>query len=223
MNARPNDQPVSQLPIEDASRQVFVPPQGWTRSPCVSRSRFAFEMSNTTKWYVNDGQGNGYFAPGWDNQRIARRTGILRWIALGLATLILGVGCVHLTLEYGEQIHYNRLKSGGIETTGVVGRVSVEHSTHVSRDSGRRYITQTTATLDYPVHGQVLHGEISTFSSAWNSFGSTARYPDPAWAPGELLTVYVDPVNPGRFVLFNEFMEAGAGPSTAADTHEPAV
>lgn len=72
----------------------------------------------------------------------------------------------------------------------------------MSRDSGRRYITQATAALDYPVHGQVLHGEISTFSSAWNCFGSTARYPDPAWAPGQLLTVYVDPVNPERFALF---------------------
>jgi hypothetical protein len=167
-------------------------------------------MSNTTKWYVNDGQGNGYFAPGWDNQRIARRTGILRWIALGLATLILGVGGVHLTLEYGEQIHYNRLKSGGIETTGIVGPVTVEHSTRVPRQSGRKYITQTTATVDYLVHGQVMHGEISASSSASSSFGSTARYPDPAWTQGQRLTVYVDPANPERFVLFHEYKEADA-------------
>ena len=51
----------------------FVPPEGWTRSENRSTSRFAFEMSNTTRYYTNEGSGTGYFASGWTAGRPARK------------------------------------------------------------------------------------------------------------------------------------------------------
>ena len=167
-------------------------------------------MSNTTNWYVNDGHGNGYFAPGWDNRRIARRTGVFRWIGLALAVVILGMGGVHFTLQYGEQIRYNHLKSVGVHTTGVVGPVTVEHSTRKPRQAAWRYTTQTTAALEYVVRDQVMHGEIANSRSDSGSFGARGQYPDPAWTQGQVLRVYADPANPERFVLFDEVKETDA-------------
>ena len=167
-------------------------------------------MSRTTKWYVNDGHGTGYFAPGWDNRRIARRTGVFCWIGLALAAVILGIGGVHFTLQYGEQIRYNDLKSSGVHTTGVVGPVSVEHSTRRPRRAEVKYSTQTTATLEYVVRDQVLHGEITHSREVSSSFLPQGHYPDPAWTQGQVLTVYADPADPERFVLVEEYMETGA-------------
>ncbi|MFB9072246.1 DUF3592 domain-containing protein [Citricoccus parietis] len=189
----------------------FTPPEGWTKSPRHSTSRFAFEMSNTTGWYRNDGQGNGYFAPGWDSERIARRTGVFRWIAAALAAVILIGGAVLAAAQYGGQLEYSQLRAGGIETTGVVvDPVTVEHSTRRPRDSGRKYTTRTTAPLEYTVNGKVMQGEVTESSTETSSIWSTAEYPDPAWTPGEELQIYADPEKPERFVLVHEYKEADA-------------
>jgi len=167
-------------------------------------------MSRTTTWYVNDGHGTGYFAPGWDNQRIARRTGVFRWIGLALAAVILGIGGLHFTLQYNEQIRYNDLKSSGVRTTGVVGPITVEHSTRRPRGQEWKYSTQTTAPLEYVVRNQVLHGEITHSREISSYVLPQGQYPDPAWTQGQVLAVYADPADPERFVLVDEIKETDA-------------
>ncbi|REE04226.1 DUF3592 domain-containing protein [Citricoccus muralis] len=208
MIARTKNQGPEPAPTGDTSAP-FVPPEGWTRSPNVSTSRFAFEMSNTTRWYTNDGQGNGYFAPDWDSERIARRTGAFRWIAVALAMIMIAGGAILASAQYGEQIEYNQLKSTGVQTTGVVGPVTVEHTSEQVRRSGRSYTTRSTSTLDYTVGGQEMREEI-TASSSTKIRRSPDRYPEPAWTQGQELRIYADPEEPERFVLVHEYKEADA-------------
>lgn len=193
-----------------AAGPTFVPPPGWLKSTNTTTSRFAFEISNTTNWYRNDGQGNGYFAPGWDNERIARRAGVFRWIALALAAVILGLGAVQFTLQYGEQTRYTQIKGGGVETIALVGPVTVEHSSSRSRQSSRKYITRTTARISYVVDGRTLHGDITASRSMFRPLGSEVRYPEPAWSTGQHVILYADPVRPEHFVVFQEYKEEDA-------------
>ncbi len=165
-------------------------------------------MSNTTRWYTNDGQGNGYFAPGWDSERIARRTGVFRWIAVALAAVIL-VGGAILAMQYGDQLEYTQLKSSGVETTGVVGPVTVEHTSEQRRRSSQSYTTQSTSFLDYVINGQEMREEI-TDSTSTSLRRSPDRYPEPAWTEGQEITIYADPEKPERFVLVHEYKEADA-------------
>ncbi|MGP4033346.1 DUF3592 domain-containing protein [Pseudarthrobacter sp. 1C304] len=189
-----------------------APPEGWTPSPNRSTSRFAFEISRTTQWYFNDGKGNGYFAPGWDGERIARRAGLLVWIGAAAAAIILGVGAFHLLEEFSEQRNYTQLKSEGVLVPATVGTVTVEHSTHRTRNStGRDYITDTTAGIKYTVAGRTIQAQIDHSRSTKN------EYPAPAWRRGEVVKVYADPGNPERFILFHEYRDedAGSTPRTA--------
>lgn len=166
-------------------------------------------MSNTTRWYTNDGQGNGYFAPGWDSERIARRTGVFRWIAVALAAVILVGGAILAAMQYGDQLEYTQLKSSGVETTGVVGPVTVEHTSEQRRRSSRSYTTQSTSFLDYVINGQEMREEI-TDSTSTSLRRSPDRYPEPAWTQGQELMIYADPEKPERFVLVHEYKEADA-------------
>ena len=215
---------MTEKPSEPVAPVTFVPPEGWKKSPNTCTSRFAFEMHNTTNWYRNDGRGNGYFAPGWDNARIARRSGVLRWIGLAPAALVLGFGAVMINTQYAEQSNYAQVKSAsnGVETTAVVRTVTVEHSITDSRDSPAKYHTRTTAVIRYSVSGQTVHGEIESSrhrSPAWGE--DPVRYPEPAWSQGEKVMVYADPEKPERFVLLHEYSEADAGsiPRAAVITH----
>lgn len=205
---------MTEKPSGPAATGMFVPPEGWTKSPNVCTSRFASEMHNTTNWYRNDGLGNGYFAPGWDNARIARRTGVLRWIGLALAVLFLGLGAVMINSQYAEQSNYEQIKSAsnGVETTAVVGTVRVEHSITDSRDSPPKYHTRTTASIRYSINGHTAHGDIESSRGRSRAWGEEpVRYPEPAWSQGEKVMVYADPEKPERFVLFHEYKEADAG------------
>lgn len=166
-------------------------------------------MSNTTGWYRNDGQGNGYFAPGWDSERIARRTGVLRWIAVALAVIMIAGGTILASVQYGEQIEYNHLKSTGVQTTGVVGPVTVEHTSEQTRRSSRSYTTRSTSVVEYAVGGQEMREEI-TASSSTRIRRSPDQYPEPAWTQGQELALYTDPEKPERFVLVHEYKEADA-------------
>ena len=202
-------------PLDDVSRPLRdsaaddgppAPPEGWTPSPNRSTSRFAFEISRTTKWYFNDGKGNGYFAPGWDGERIARRAGLLVWISAAVAAIILGVGAFQLLEEMSEQRNYTQLKSEGVLVPATVGTVTVEHSTHRTRNSsGRDYITETTAGIKYTVAGRTIRAQIYDYS------GKKSEYPAPAWRRGEVVKVYADPGNPERFILFHEYRDEDAG------------
>ena len=208
-------------PLDDVSRPLRdsaadggppAPPEGWTPSPNRSTSRFAFEISRTTKWYFNDGKGNGYFAPGWDGERIARRAGLLVWISAAVAAIILGVGAFQILGEFSEQRNYTRLKSEGVLVPATVGTVTVEHSARSSRNSGWKYITETTAAIEYTAGGRTIRAQIYN-----RSHNSNREYPAPAWRRGEVVKVYADPGNPERFILFHEYRDedAGSTPRTA--------
>lgn len=186
----------------------FVPPDGWTRSPNKSTSRFAFEISRTTRWYVNDGNGTGYFAPGWNGERIAQRAGILRWVGIGLALLILVFPAVHLPTQYSEQFRYNRLKSVGVETTAVVKSVTAENFTVSRRKSSTTYVTETTALVAYTVNGQLGEAQINDRAQDQSNLSFQGEYPAPAWKKGESVKGYADPEDPGQFVAFDSIKEA---------------
>ncbi|WP_169990933.1 DUF3592 domain-containing protein [Crystallibacter degradans] len=167
----------------------------------------AFELSKTTSWYRNDGRGNGYFAPGWDSERIARRTGVFRWIGLALAVAILAIGAFNFNLQYSEQGDYTQLKTNGVLLPATVGPVAVGHSTDrysIGGQSGWDYITETSAAIEYRIDGQTLQGEINDHRQRKKD------YPEPAWTQGETVQVYVDPNEHERFVLFDEYMEEDA-------------
>lgn len=186
----------------------FVPPEGWTRSVNRSTSRFAFEISRTTNWYRNDGQGTGYFAPGWNAERIAKRMGIWRWAGIGLALVMLLFPAIHLPIQYSEQFHYNHLKSVGVETTARVDSVEVEKFTERTRKTPTKFVTKTTAVVSYKVNGQPAEAQISDRSLDQNNFTSVGVYPPPAWKKGDRVTGYADPANPGDFVKVDSVKEA---------------
>jgi hypothetical protein len=169
----------------------------------------AFEISRTTKWYVNDGKGTGYFAPGWDSERIARRMQIFIWIGVALAGIVLGLGGYHIHQQYAEQINYTQLKNDGALVPATVQSVAVKHSTDryspTGAQNGWDYITETSATIEYVVDGRTLQGEINDHDHQKKDF------PAPAWSPGETVQMYADPDSPERFVLLHEYMEEDAG------------
>jgi hypothetical protein len=183
----------------------FLPPEGWTRSANRSTSRFAFEMSNTTRYYTNDGRGTGYFAPGWNAERLARKTGIFRHIALVLAALIVAGSAFWIQHAYDTQDDYAWLEAKGVATTAVVGDVTVEHETdryhYRNSSSGWDYITTTTAQISYAAQGGGAEGTIEETRTQKKSF------PDPEWSSGESVRLYVDPQDAAHFVLFDETRE----------------
>ncbi len=201
------------VPDSETTAAFTVPP-GWRRSEQQTTSKFAFEMSNTTNWYRNDGHGNGYFAPGWDRERIARRTGIFRWIGAGIAVVILVIGAVAYTGQYSEQRTYDRLKSEGVPGVGVIGQVTVEHSTRRARQGSRNYTTTTSATVAYQHRDSTLKGQIQQKQSRTRDFLSTSQvdssnqYPKPFWQEGEMVDLYYDPDRPQEFVLQHIYKEA---------------
>lgn len=186
-------------------RGRFEPPEGWALSPRRSTSRFAFEISRTTKWYINDGKGTGYFAPDWNSERIAGRMRAFIWIGVVLALIILGIGGYHVQQQYAEQSSYAQLKKDGVLIPATVQSVAVEHSTDryssTRAQSGWDYITETSATIKYTVGDRMILGEINDYDQQKKDF------PVPAWARGETLQVYADPHSPERFVLLHEYME----------------
>lgn len=183
----------------------FVPPEGWTRSANRSTSRFAFEMSNTTRYYTNDGRGTGYFAPGWNAERLARKTGVFRHIALVLAALIVAGSALWIQHAYDTQDDYAWLEANGTATTAVVGDVAVEHETdryhYRNSSSGWDYITTTTAQISYPAQGSEAEGTIQETRTQKKSF------PEPEWSTGDKVRLYVDPQDAAHFVLFDETRE----------------
>lgn len=189
----------------------FAPPEGWTRSANRSTSRFAFEISRTTNWYRNDGQGTGYFAPGWNAERIAKRAGILRWVGIGLALAILLFPAIHLPIQYSEQFHYNHLKSVGVETTATVESVDVEKFMDRTRGTSAKYVTETLALVGYTVNGQQAEARINARSHDRSNVTSRGEYPPPAWQKGDRVAGYADPDNPGDFVRIDAAKEEDAG------------
>ena len=197
-----------QMQLSDPDKEntgEFVPPEGWTRSENRSTSRFAFEMSNTTRYYTNDGSGIGYFAPGWSAERLARKTGIFRQIALVLALLIVAGGGFWIHHAYETRDEYAWLEANGIETRATVNEVTVKHETdryHYRNSSdGWDYVTRTSAQISYEADDGVAKGTITESRTQKNSF------PEPEWTTGESLQLYVDPQNGSRFVLFDESRE----------------
>ncbi|MFC8302902.1 DUF3592 domain-containing protein [Specibacter sp. NPDC057265] len=193
---------------EQSAATPFLPPEGWTRSPRKSTSRFAFEMSRTTNWYRNDGQGTGYFAPGWNSERIAKRAGILRWVGLGLAVLVLVFPAVFLPAQYAEQFRYNHLKSQGVVTSAVVQSVEVEKFVEHRRKTAAKYVTETTAVVAYPVNGQMAEAQIKDRDQEQSNLTSSAQHPPPAWKSGDTVQGYADPKNPGDFAVIDRIKEA---------------
>ena len=214
-----HEKPKADPAIANESEVVtaFTPPQGWRRSEQQTMSKFAFEMSNTTNWYRNDGQGNGYFAPGWDKERIARRTGIFRWIGLALAAIIIGIGATAYTAQFSEQRHYDRLKSAGVQSVGVIGPIAVEHSSRRAREGSRQYTTTTSAPLTFKHHGAAIEGWVEHKQTRTRDFFSTSQvasstqYPEPFWHEGDTVGLYYDPERPEDFVLHHDYKEADAG------------
>lgn len=196
---------------------MFEPPAGWRRSEQQTSSKFAFEISNTTNWYRNDGYGNGYFAPGWDKNRIARRTGVFRWIGLGLVVIITLVGVVAFMGQFEEQRNYDRLRSEGVPSIGIIGPVAVEHSSRRAREGSRQYTTTTSASITYmhnngTVEGRVEHSQVRTrdFLST-SKVASSDQYPEPFWREGDIVELYHDRDHPEDFVLQHVYKEIDAG------------
>lgn len=183
----------------------FVPPEGWTRSENRSTSRFAVEISNTTRYYTNDGSGTGYFAPGWTAERLARKTGVFRQIALILAVLIVAGGGFWIHHAYETRDEYAWLEANGVETTATVDEVTVEHETdryhYRNSSAGWDYITRTSAQISYAADGGQAEGTVTESRTQKKSF------PEPEWTTGESLKLYVDPQDATRFALFDESRE----------------
>ncbi|XAS63029.1 hypothetical protein ACOM2C_06180 [Pseudarthrobacter sp. So.54] len=163
-----------------------------------------------------DGKGAGYFAPGWDGERIARRAGIIGWIGAALAVIVLGVGAFHVSQEFSEQRNYTQMKTEGIPVPATVRTVTVERSKELSgsapgNSSGWDYITETTAAIEYTVKGRTIQAQINNRRHEMN------KYPAAAWRRGEVVSLYTDACNPEQFILFHEYREedAGSTPRTA--------
>ena len=196
---------------------MFEPSAGWRRSEQQTSSKFAFEMSNTTNWYRNDGYGNGYFALGWDKDRIARRTGVFRWIGLGLAVVIVFVGAVAFMGQFEEQRNYDRLRSEGVSAIGIIGPVAVEHSSRRAREGSRQYTTTTSAFITYEHSSEKIEGRVEHTQTRTRDFLSTSKvassdqYPKPFWREGDAVELYFDPAHPEDFVLQHAYKELDAG------------
>lgn len=196
---------------------AFVPPTGWRRSEQQTTSKFAFEMSNTTNWYRNDGHGNGYFAPGWDNERIARRTGIFRWIGVSVAVVIVVIGAIAYTAQYDQQRTYDRLRAEGIPNVGTIGQVTVEHSSRRARQGSRQYTTTTNATISYYHQNVLIEEDVQQKQSRTRDFlsstevASSNQYPKPFWQEGQSVALYYNPDRPAEFVLQHTYKETDAG------------
>lgn len=201
---------------EDEEGAIFEPPAGWRRSDQRTSSKFAFEISNTTNWYRNDGYGNGYFAPGWDKDRIARRTGVFRWIGLGLVAVIVLVGAVAFMGQFEEQRNYDRLSSEGVPNVGVIGPVTAEYSSRRAREGSRQYTTTTSASITYEHRSEKVKGRIEHSQTRTRDFLSTSKvassdqYPEPFWREGETVELYYDPAHSEDFVLKHEYKEIDA-------------
>lgn len=217
MQEEPSVHATGSAPNAGQESAEFTPPPGWRKSEKKSTSNFAFEMSRTTSWYANDGQGNGYFAPGWDSERIARRTGVFVWIGLVMAVLIIIGGSVLFFSQYSEQRAYDRLKTEGIQTTGTVTDIQVEHSTYRGREGRRSYTTITSATVHYAVDGQEYSSPIEDRRSGFRKFTETSyvrspeNYPDPSWAEGQSVSILADRENPRDVVLHKPYLERDTG------------
>lgn len=159
--------------------------------------------------YLNDGRGNGYFAPGWDGRRLARNMRRVQRIltALTVAVALFFTGWV--VREYQNNINYYRLAKSGVAATAVVGAVGVEHSYRAGR-STNRYVTETTAEVRYQVDGQVYDGVLEDRMSYGDS------YPEPEWATGESVLLYTEPGEPESFVEYDAYLEDRDGPFTGA-------
>lgn len=206
------------VPVSEAGpAATYVPPAGWRRSEKQTTSKFAFEMSNTTNWYRNDGHGNGYFAPGWDNERIARRTGIFRWIGVAVAVIIVIIGAIAYTAQYAEQRTYDRLRAEGIPTIGTIGQVTVEHSSRRARQGSRQYTTTTNATISYHHQNLLLEENVQHTQTRTRDFlsstqvASSDQYPGPFWQEGQSVAIYYNPARPTQFVLQHTYKEADTG------------
>lgn len=191
---------------------IFDLPEGWTRSPNHNTSKYAMNVAfGKHAWrgvYLNDGRGNGYFAPGWNGRRLGRNMRIVQRIAGAafLATVLFFLGWA--AVEARNNAEYYRLAAEGIETEAAVHAVEVQRtfSAGVGRGSSRKYTTETTADITYSVNGSA-HSTVLREKHTYPS-----EYPDPEWFEGERVRIYVDPQDPQHVRPFSEFLDARATP-----------
>lgn len=127
-----------------------------------------------------------------------------------LAALILGIGAFDFNQQYAQQTTYTNIKGDGVETAAVVGPVDVEYARGRAQHTFGKYITWTTASISYVVHGRTLESDIRASRSMRRPLDAKTLYPPLAWSTGEQVVLYVDPVRPERFVVFHEFKEEDA-------------
>ena len=157
--------------------------------------------------YLNDGKGNGYFAPGWSGRRLARSMRIVQRIAraafIAVALFFLG----WTGLEIRDNAEYYRLAAEGIDTEATVEAVEVERSHRVGLN-GRSpsYTTRTTAEITYTAEGRVHDAVLE------QKLSYSTDYPEPEWAEGERVRIYADPESPGHVVPFSTFLDARDSP-----------
>lgn len=199
--------PQTNIPTPDS----FQVPEGWTRSPNRNTSRYALEVAyGRHAWrgvYLNDGHGNGYFAPGWDGRRLARN---MRWVqrivtAIAVASVLFFTGWA--VLDYRSNVEYYRLADVGVTAEAAVGAVEVEHRYSSSKRS-HRYLTRTTAEIRYLLDGQVYSGVITERTT------DSRDYPEPEWVTGESVLLYTDPGDPETFVVYDAYLEDRGNPVT---------
>lgn len=194
--------------------KAFVVPEGWTRSPHRNTSKYAMEVAyGRHAWrgiYLNDGAGNGYFAPGWNGVRLARNMRVVQR-ATGaltiLSLLVFGGWTVKTVLDNRE---YYRLSAEGVQVQALVQSVSTETSTRHPRNSDRSYTTKTAAVVSYSVGGGSFSGTVEHRSH------SKDGYPEPEWQPGELVELYADPAAPEKIVVLSPYLEDRTSPVNGA-------
>lgn len=198
-------------PGDGTPPRTFELPEGWTRSPNRNTSSYAMQVAfGKHAWrgvYLNDGRGNGYFAPGWSGRRLARNMRIIQRIAAA-ATIVLVLFLLGFTgLQIRGNAEYYRLASEGIETEATVTSVQVERSHRVGLN-GRSpsYTTRTAAEVIYPAEGRTHAATLR--EKATRSTG----YPEPEWAAGERVRIYADRADPGHVVPFSSFLDGRSGP-----------
>ncbi|MFF2605737.1 DUF3592 domain-containing protein [Arthrobacter koreensis] len=188
----------------------FQVPEGWVLSPHRNTSRYAMEVAyGRHAWrgiYLNDGAGNGYFAPGWNGVRLARNMRVVQRVAgtLTILSLLFFSGwTVKTVLENKE---YYRLSAEGVQAQALVQSVSTETSTRHRKNTDRTYTTDTAAVVTYSVGGDSFSGTVEHRSH------SKDGYPEPEWRPGESVELYADPAAPEKIVVLSPYLEERTNP-----------
>ena len=196
--------------VKPPSPGSFQVPEGWTRSPNRNTGKYAMEVAyGRHAWrgiYLNDGAGNGYFAPGWSGVRLARNMRVVQRVtgALTILSLLFFGGWTVKTVV--ENTEYYRLSAEGVQIQALVQSVSTETSTRHRKNSDRTYTTKTAAIVSYAVGGSSFSGTVEHRSH------SKDGYPEPEWQPGELVELYADPAAPEKIVVLSPYLEGRTSP-----------